>query len=58
MALLDIVKFNSIDSATVQMNGLANDNAWDADFQCIDGMRFDNGDLDLQKRWAGLASNN
>ena len=40
------------------MNGLANDNAWDADFQFIDGVGFDNGDLTLQKGWAGLASNN
>ena len=58
MALLNIVRFNSKDSATVQMNGLANDNAWDADFQFIDGVGFDNGDLTLQKGWAGLASNN
>ena len=57
MALLNIVRFNSKDSATVQMNGLANDNAWDADFQFIDGVGFDNGDLTLQKGWAGLASN-
>ena len=52
MALLNIVGFNSIDSVTVQMKSLANDNAWDADFQ------FDNGDLALQKGWAGLASGN
>ena len=58
MALLNIVRFNSEDLATVQMKGLANDNAWDADFQFIDGMGFDNGDLTLQKGWAGLASNN
>ncbi len=56
MALLNIVGFNSTDLATVQMQGLTNDNAWDADFQFIDGMRFDNGDLNLQKGWAGLAS--
>ena len=58
MALLNIVGFKSMDSATAQMDGLANDNSWDADFQFIDGMRFDNGDLTLQKGWAGLASNN
>ena len=58
MALLEIVGFKSTDSATVQMDGLANDNAWDADFQFIDGMGFDNGDLTLQKGWAGLASDN
>ena len=58
MALLNIVGFNSIDSATVRTKSSANDNAWDADFQFIDGMRFDNGDLTLQKGWAGLASNN
>ena len=49
MALLNIVGFKSIDTATVQMQGLANDNAWDADFPFIDGVRFDNGDLTLQK---------
>jgi TPR repeat protein len=58
MALLNIVGFKSIDSATVQMEGLANDNAWDADFQFVDGVRVDNGELTLQKGWAGLASNN
>lgn len=58
MALLSIVGFKSIDSATGQIEGVANDNAWDADFQFIDGIRFDNGDLNLQKGWAGLASNN
>ena len=58
MALLNIVGSNSTGSANVQMEGLANDNAWDADFQFMDGMRFDNGDLTLQKGWAGLASNN
>ena len=58
MALLSIVGFKSIDSATGQIEGVANDNAWDADFQFIDGIRFDNGDLTLQKGWAGLASNN
>ena len=58
MALLNIVGFNSIDSATVRTESSANDNAWDADFQFIDGMRFDNGDLTLQKGWAGLASDN
>ena len=49
MALLNIVGFKSIDSATVQMEGLANDNAWDADFQFVDGVRVDNGELTLQK---------
>ena len=58
MALHNIVGSNSTGSANVQMEGLANDNAWDADFQFIDGMRFDNGDLTLQKGWAGLASYN
>jgi TPR repeat protein len=58
MALLNIVGVKSIDSTTVQKDGFANDNAWDADFQFIDGMGFDNGDLTLQKGWAGLASNN
>ena len=42
----------------MQMEGLANDNAWDADFQFVDGVRVDNGELTLQKGWAGLASNN
>lgn len=58
MGLLGIVGFKSLDTATVQVEGRANDNAWDADFQFIDGVRFDNGDLTLQKGWAGLASNN
>ena len=58
MALLNIVGSNSTGSANVQMEGWANDNAWDADFQFIDGMRFDNGDLALQKGWAVLASYN
>ena len=58
MALLNIVGSNSKDSTNVQMEDLANDNAWDADFQFIDGMRFDNGDIRLQKGWAGLASDN
>ena len=58
MALLNIVGFNYMDPTNVQMETLANDNAWDADFLFIDGMRFDNGDLSLQKGWAGLASKN
>ena len=58
MVLLNIVGSKSIDLAKVQIEGLANDNAWDADFQLIDGVIFDNGDLTLQKGWAGLASNN
>ena len=58
MSLLNIVGFNFMNTATVQMEGIANDNAWDADYQFIDGMRFDNGDLNLQKGWAGLASDN
>ena len=58
MSLLNIVGFNFMSTATVQMEGIANDNAWDADFQFIDGMRFDNGDLALQKGWAGLPSDN
>ena len=58
MALLHNGGFNFMGSATVQMEGFANDNAWDADFQFIDGIGFDNGDLTLQKGWAGLASYN
>ena len=58
MALLNIVEFNAIDVAAVGIEGSANDNAWDADFQFIDGMGFDNGDLTLQKGWAGLVSEN
>ena len=58
MALLNIVGSKSRGSANAQIEGLANDNTWDADFQFIDGMRFDNGDLTLQKGWAGLASTN
>ena len=58
MSLFNIGGFNFMNSATAQIEGLANDNAWDADFQFIDGMRFDNGDLTLQKGWAGLASDN
>ena len=58
MALLNMIRPIPSDSANVQVDGLANDNTWDADFQFIDGMRFDNGDLALQKGWAGLASNN
>ncbi len=31
-----------------------NDNVWDADFQYKDGVRFDNGDSNLQTDWANL----
>ncbi len=58
MALLNIVVPNSQDLVNVQGDGPTNDNAWDADFQFIDGTRFDNGDLNLQKGWAGLVSKN
>ena len=58
MALLNRIRPIPSDTAKVPFDGLANDNAWDADFQFIDGIRFDNGDLTLQKEWAGLVSKN
>jgi hypothetical protein len=58
MALLNMIRPSPSDLANVQVDGLANDNAWDADFHFINGMRFDNEDLSLQNGWAGLVSKN
>ena len=49
MALLNMIKPTPSGSANVQVEGLANDNAWDADFQFIDGMRFEMGTLPYKK---------
>ena len=58
MALLNFVGTGSKNLGGDQSSGIAIDNAWDADFQFIDGMMFDNGDLTLQKGWASLVSKN
>jgi TPR repeat protein len=58
MALLNMIRPIPSGLDNVQVDGLANDNAWDADFHFIDGMRFDNGDLTLQNGWARLVSKN
>ena len=57
MSLLSIIRHKPKDTVSDQVD-TANDNAWDSDFQFIDGISFDNGDLNLQKGWASQVSKN
>jgi hypothetical protein len=60
MSLQNTVLPHPRSATNSQIGGIANDNAWDldADFEYIDGLKFENGDVALQKQWAGLVLKN